>query len=107
MLVDYPDKRLSRGRQKKKKKKGEAGRMTVSYLDGGVPGQSALELLKPAGDLVAQGGMALLVVDLLAEQAAALGGGAGGVLASHFVVISFVAGGIVGGCFCGGCWAER
>lgn len=75
------------------------GEGKLSYLDGWVPGQSALELLEPAGNLVAEGGMALLVVDLAAEQAAALAGGCcgvGSVLASHFVGV------------CGfGSWAER
>lgn len=74
---------------------------SASSLEGWVPGQSALELLEPAGNLVAEGGMALLVVDLAAEQAAALGGGCGccgvgSVLARHFVGV------------CGlGSWAER
>lgn len=62
---------------------------SASSLDGRVPGQSALELLEPAGNLVAECCVALLVVDLAAEQAAALGGGSGGagsVLVSHFGV---------------------
>lgn len=68
----------------------EKRKARISYLDGRVPRQSALELLEPAGDLVAQGGVALLVVDLPAEEAAALGGGAGCVLAGHFVVVGGV-----------------
>lgn len=73
----------------------------ISYLDGRVPGQSALELLEPAGDLVAQSCVALLVVDLPAEQTTTLSGGAGGVLAGHFVVVV-----VFGTCGFGG-WAER
>jgi hypothetical protein len=86
-------------REQRGQEEGPEAWVGISYLDGRVPGQSALELLEPARDLVAEGGVALLVVDLLAEQTAALGGGVGSVLASHFVVV--VGAGGLGG------WAER
>lgn len=85
------------------KQRGIEKHLGATYLDGRVSRQSTLELLEPAGDLVAQGRVALLVVDLPAEQAAALGGGVGSVLAGHF--------GVVGVLFCfgffGGQWVDR
>lgn len=51
----------------------------MANLLGGVAHDGALELLHGAGDLVANGGLALLVVDAVAatEETAAAGGGGG------------------------------
>lgn len=68
---------------------GRAG-MISAHLLGWVPRDAALELLQAAGDLVAEGGLALLVVDLPAEEAVARGGGSGLVPAGHCCVVVIV-----------------
>lgn len=66
---------------------------SASSLLGRVPRDGALELLEAPRDLVGEGGLALLVVDLPAEEAVAPAGGGGGgglVLARHGCVVVVV-----------------
>lgn len=60
------------------------------YLLGRVPRDGPLEFLQPSGNLVTEGGLALLVVDLPAEETVAGSGSSGLVLASHGCIVVVV-----------------